>query len=216
MSPLNMQSRTILEAWLKRATWRLSSKSSAQVRSEIEDHYEAAREEAFSNGATPEEADRTAVASLGDARVAGRQYRQVLLTNSEASMLSEARWEARMLCPLLRWMTLIPVAMLSVAMWLFATGNAYLGLLLTVGAAGPGLLVVSPLLPIHTPAQARVFRGLRWAWLAAVLIVAAWPDLRRQWWLIATCAISLSLVEWTLFSLRRKLPVAKWPRVLYL
>jgi hypothetical protein len=216
MSTLNMQSKTILEAWLRRATCGLSIGSSAQVRSEIEDHYEAAREEALGHGATPEEADHIAVASLGDARVAGRQYRQVLLTSSEAGMLSEARWETRLLCPLFRWMTMIPVAMLTVAIWFFATGNADLGVLLTVGAVGPGLLVVSPLLPIHTPAQGRVFRGLRWAWLAAVLIVAAWPDLRRQWWLIATCAISLSLVEWTLFSLRRKLPVAKWPRLLYL
>lgn len=216
MSTLNMQSRTILEGWLRRATCRLSIKSSVQVRSEIQDHYESAREEALSSGATPEQADRIAVASLGDARAAGYQYRQVLLTNSEANLLSEARWEARLLCSRLQWLALIPVAMLSVAIWFFATGNDYLGLLLTVGAVGPGLLVISPLLPIHTPAQARVFRGLRWTWLAAVLLLAAWPDLHRQWWLLAACGFSLLLVEWTLFSLRRKLPVAKWPRLLYL
>ena len=62
-----MPSGATLETWLRRATFHLSASSAAQVRSEIQEHYESARDEARGGGATPEEADRRALASLGDA-----------------------------------------------------------------------------------------------------------------------------------------------------
>ena len=52
-----------LETWLKQAARHLSSDATAQVRTEIQEHYEAARESAMNGGATGEEADRAAVAA---------------------------------------------------------------------------------------------------------------------------------------------------------
>lgn len=89
---------TGLDSWLEQATRCLSRDSVAQVRSEIREHYESARETAISGGATADEADRLAVCALGDAKTANRQYRNVLLTASEARMLREANWEARAVC----------------------------------------------------------------------------------------------------------------------
>ena len=43
---------TRLDTWLKQATRHLSKGSVAQVRTEIQEHYESARETAMSGGAT--------------------------------------------------------------------------------------------------------------------------------------------------------------------
>ena len=211
-----MRNEATLETWLRRATRHLSATSAAQVRSEIQAHYESARDEALGGGAAPEEADRMALASLGDASTAGRHYRKVLLTTSEDRLLRETTWEARVVCSRLRWLYPIPAAALCAGIWFFIAGQTYLALLLVVGAAGISLLLARPLLPINTPARARVFRGVRWAWLAAVLLLAVWPDLRNQSWLLVAVAWPIVWVEWTLFSVRRKLAVAQWPRPLYL
>jgi GTP cyclohydrolase III len=65
---------TRLDNWLKQATRYLSKDSVAQVRTEIQEHYESAREAAMirPGGVTPEEADRLALAALGDAKAANR------------------------------------------------------------------------------------------------------------------------------------------------
>src|SRR5262252_10650921 len=88
---------TILDNWLEQATLGLSKDSAAQVRREIEDHYESAREAAIATGATAEAAERSGLSALGDARTANRQYRRVLLTSSEARLLSDETVEARAL-----------------------------------------------------------------------------------------------------------------------
>ena len=211
-----MNSGATLETWLKQATRHLSATSTALVRSEIQEHYESARDEALSGGASPEDADRMALASLGDAATAGRHYRRVLLTTSEDLLLRETTWEARAICSRLGWLFSIPAAVLCLGIWFFFTGQTYLGLPFIVMAAGMSLLLARPLLPINTPARARMFRGVRWAWLAAVLLLAFWPDLLKQSWLLAAVAWPIIWVEWTLFSVRRKLAVANWPRPLYL
>ena len=221
MTTSNTQGAALLETWLGRATRHLSAESTAQVRGEIQDHYQSAREEALADGAAPEQADRIAVTALGDANDAGREYRKVMLTRCEAALLRETRWEARAVCQhrsLLRHRSLlsIPAATLCAGIWFFAAGDAYLGAVLTLMAAGLGLLFASPLLPIHTPARARIFRAVRWAWMAAILIIAAWPGILKQSWFVAACAWPLVWVEWTMFSLRRKLPATAWPRQLYL
>jgi hypothetical protein len=53
-----------LERWLIQATHHLSQASSLQVRAEIQQHYESASEVDERGGATPEEADRQALAAL--------------------------------------------------------------------------------------------------------------------------------------------------------
>src|SRR5882724_848375 len=89
---------TALDIWLKQATRHLAQASAAQVRGEIQEHYESAREAAMSSGASADEADRLAVAALGDSQVANCQYRNVLLTSAEARLLREGNWEARAVC----------------------------------------------------------------------------------------------------------------------
>ena len=59
---------TGLEIWLRQATRRLAKDSVAQVRTEITEHYESAREAAITSGATTEVADRLALNTLGDAK----------------------------------------------------------------------------------------------------------------------------------------------------
>lgn len=117
---------TRLDDWLRRATRHLSSKSAAQVRSEIQEHYELSRETALSEGAAAEEADRLAMAALGDARTANCQYRRVLLTSAEARLLRESIWEVRTVCArpwLKRALLATPVAALLAAILVFVASG---------------------------------------------------------------------------------------------
>ena len=54
-----------LDVWLGQATKHLSKNSADRVRSEIREHYEAAREAALGDGASDEEADGRAVDASG-------------------------------------------------------------------------------------------------------------------------------------------------------
>jgi hypothetical protein len=85
---------TALEAWLQEATRRLAKESAAQVRAEIADHYESSREASVAGGENPVVADRHALLSRGDPKAANRQYRRVLLTATEASILRMGSCEA--------------------------------------------------------------------------------------------------------------------------
>ena len=66
---------TPLDVWIGRATRDLSVTSAAQVRVEIQEHFESAREAAIGAGSSPTDADRSAVAALGDPRAANCEYR---------------------------------------------------------------------------------------------------------------------------------------------
>jgi hypothetical protein len=66
---------TPLEQWLSDATRGLSAESAAQVRAEIQQHYDSACE-----------AGDDAIAALGNPRTANRAYRKVLLTKQEAML----------------------------------------------------------------------------------------------------------------------------------
>jgi hypothetical protein len=212
---------TALESWLTRATRRLAKDSIARVRTEIQEHYESAREAAISSNATvdEDEADRLAVACLGDAKTANCQYRNVLLTSSEARILREGNWEARAICsrPWLRWLLLaMPAAALFAAATLFLTGTTTLAWTLLAGGIGIGLLFTAPFLPVYTPARGRVFCGVKWAVLLAILLLAFGPDALKWSWLLFSCLWPMYWIERTRVSIRRKLPVAQWPRQLYL
>jgi hypothetical protein len=205
---------TRLEMWLRNATRRLSKDSTAQVRSEIGEHYESARDAALGRGASPEEADRIAMAALGDARMANGQYRKVLLTVAEARMLRTSNQEARALCSggLLKGLLIaVSVGLLcGAAVFFFALADG-MALNLLLGGMMVGLLSTAPFLPIYTPSRGRVFRGLKYVLLVATL------GLGFHWsWLFISCLWPLAWVEWTRASIRRKLPVAQWPRQLYL
>ncbi len=208
-----------LDGWLAQATRHLSKDSVARVRTEIQEHFEAAREAAMSNGATADEAERSALAALGDAKAANCQYRRVLLTTGEARMLRESNWEARIVCsrPLVtRLLLAMPVACMSAAAALFLSGEISLARVLLAAGVGMGLLFGAPLLPIYTPSRSRVFRYMKWAVLLATLVLAFGPDALKMSWLLITCLWFLVKVESTRVSIRRKLPVSEWPKQLYL
>jgi hypothetical protein len=211
---------TELETWLKQATRHLSRDSAAQVRTEIQEHYESAREAAMSGGSTADEASRLAVTALGNAKAANRQYRSVLLTSAEDRVLRDADWEARAVCsrPWLKWLLLAtPVVAVFAAAGLFLAGAIAVAQVLLVGGIGMGLLFAAPfLLPIYTPSRGRVFRVMKWVVLIGILGFAFWPDALKWSWLLISCLWLVARIEWTRVSIRRKLPVAEWPKQLYL
>jgi hypothetical protein len=209
-----MNDAATLDAWLQRATCRLSAEACEQVRREIQDHFDSSREEALAAGAAPEAADRAAVKSLGDPRAANHAYRKVMLTRAEAALLRESAWEARAVCRH-RSLIAIPLAILVAGALLLLKGDDYLGLALIVGGAGMCLLFGAPMLSIDTPARARIFRGIRWAWYVTVFVVACWPTMLRQTWFIVAVAWPIVWIEMTMGSIRRKLPAREWPRQLY-
>jgi hypothetical protein len=206
---------TTLDGWLNQATRRLAKDSAEQVRTEIREHYESAREAAVCGGATAGEADHSALAALGDAKAANRQYRKVLLTATEARMLRNAKRESGAVCssPWLKWaFRAMPIAAALAAAALFRAGE--------IGQAWAviliGLLSTSPFLPVYTPARGRVFRLVKWAAIIGILGLALGPDTLQWSWLMFSCLWPLFWIEWTRASIRRKLPIEKWPRALYL
>ena len=208
-----------LESWLEQATRCLSKDSATQVQVEIREHYDSAREAAIRDGATTDEASRLAVRGLGDANAANRQYRKVLLTSAEAKMLREGNWEARTVCstPWLKWLLMaLPAAAMLAAVALFFTGAIAVARTLFLGGIAMGIFFAAPFLPVYTPWRGRFFRVAKWAALLTVFWLAFGPDTPKWSWLLVSCAWIPLRTEWTRFSIRRKMPVAKWPKQLYL
>lgn len=209
---------TGLGLWLHEATRHLSKDSAAQVKTEIQEHYESAREAAENSGATADAADRMALNALGDPARANRQYRKVLLTSAEARLLREGNWEGvicshRLARSLVRW---IPVIALLAALALFRAGVMDIARVLLAAAAGTGLLLIAPSLPVYTPSRGRMVRFMKWVVLSGLLALAYWPDILKFSWLLIAALWPMAWVEWTRTSIRRKLPVARWPKHLYL
>jgi hypothetical protein len=208
-----------LENWLQQATRHLAKESAAQVRIEIREHYESARESAMSDGATAGEADSLALAALGDAHDANVQYRAVLLTAAETRLLRDGNWEARAFCsyPWLKWALLaVPVAALWIAISLFLMAG-----LEAARIPFAAVLIISPLLaalflPIYTPARGRVFRCVKWVLLVGGLVLAFGPHALKWSWLLTSCIWPVAWIEWKRIVIRRKLRVAEWPKQLYL
>lgn len=210
---------TELETWLKLATRHLSSNSAAQVRTEIQEHYESAREVSMLAGAPADEAARLAVAALGDAKAANRQYRKVLLTSSEARILRDGNWEARAVCsrPWVKWLLLgMPAAATLAASVCFLAGEIDVARVLFACGIGTGVIFVAPFLPIYTVSRGRVFRVVKCVAITAALAFAFGPDALKYSWLLASSLWPLFWIERTRISIRRKLPVAEWPKQLYL
>ena len=208
-----------LDCWLQQATRSLSKDSAVQVRTEIQEHYQSAREAAISGGASQDEANRMALTGLGDAKIANTQYRRVLLTASEARLLQQGNREAGVVCSIswLQWLLLaVSLIALLAAGALFRTGWIGVGRVTLALGLGIGFTILGPRLPIYTPSRARVFRYFRWIIQVGLLLLAFGPGAMRMSWLILLCVWQLMWVEWKRASIRRKLPVADWPRQLYL
>jgi hypothetical protein len=209
---------TELDNWLKQATRRLANDSSAKVRGEIQAHYESALDAAINSGVTTDEAERKALAALGDAKAVNRQYRSVLLTSAEARILRQGNCEARAICsrPWLRWSFAVLPFIASAAM-LLAGSKEGARELFVVGTF-ISLLSMATSLPIYTPARGRIFRFVKWIALLGFWFGLLSPaGLAVKWsWLLFSCMWPMASAEWTRASIRRKLPVAQWPRQLYL
>lgn len=200
-----------LENWLRQATRHLSASSAAQVRTEIHEHCKSASEAGQS--------ERLAVEALGDAKTANFQHRRVLLTSAETRMLREGNWEARAVCArpwLKRLLLAVPAVALAAALALLLTGSTQLARVLLVAATGTGLMFAAPFLPVYTRSRSRVFRCVKWIVLIGTIVLALGPDALKWSWLFASCLWPVVWIELTRDSIRRKLPIAHWPRHLYL
>jgi hypothetical protein len=211
---------TRLDSWLRQATRRLSEDSVEQVRTEIQEHYEEARDAAIADGATADGTDRLAVNALGDARTANTQYRRVLLTCDEARVLRDGNREAVAVCsrPWLKRLVLagVPVAAVAAAAVLFFTGRVAFSRDVLIAGIGMSPWFAAPLLPIYTPSRGRVFRLVKWVAITGTFLLVYGPETIRWSWLLVSCLWPLAWTEWTRASIRRKLPVAAWPKHLYL
>jgi hypothetical protein len=208
-----------LDNWLRQATRHLAKDSAAKVRTEIQQHHESARDAAIAEGVGADEAGQFALDALGDASAANAQYRRVLLTSAEARTLREGSWETHAVCsrPWLRRMALAagPAAVAAAAA-LFFSGQAAVARDVLLFGIGMGLLLAAPFLPIYTPLRSRLFRFLKWGAMSGALILLFGPEAVKWSWLLISCLWPLAWIEWTGASIRRKLPIAQWPKQLYL
>jgi hypothetical protein len=203
-----------LDSWLKQATRRLSQESAAQVRKEIQEHYDSALEAAVTAGQNADLAEASALQALGNPQVANREYRKVLITASEARMLRESSWEAKAFCSRqwLRWLLLgLPAAALLASAEFFLKGSTDIARDLLAGAVAISLMFAAPFLPVYTPARGRWFRTMKWIIMTVALVFTI------QWgWLLFSCLWPIAWIEWKRSTIRRKLPVSQWPKELYL
>jgi hypothetical protein len=210
---------TDLHTWLGQATRHLAKDGVAQVRTEIGEHYELARDAAIADGATAEEADRIAINALGDAAVANRQYRHVLLTAAEARMLRKGSWESHAVCsrPWLKHLIAgAGLAIFAVGAALFLTGHRAVARDVFLCGIGMSPFVAALLLPIYTPSRGFVFRCGKWIAMTGTIVLILGPDALKWSWLLISSLLPLARMEWTRASIRRKLPAKAWPRHLYL
>jgi len=212
-------SATRLEGWLMQTTRALAREAATQVRAEIGEHYEAAYESAVTGGASADEADRQAVAALGDPTTANCQYRKVMLTSAEAGLLREGNWEARVVCSY-RW---VKWAMLALPLVALATGTAMLvrgdlsaARILLAGGIATTFLLGAPFLPVYTPGRGRAYRTAKWVIVIGGLVLAFGPHALTWSWLLISSLWPFFWSEYTRESIRRKLPVQRWPKHLYL
>jgi len=210
---------TTLDIWLNQAVRGLSKDSADIVRREIHEHYDAAREAALNGGSVPDQADLMAMKALGDPHVANRQYRKVLLTSSEASVLRQSNAESRMICAnsWVRWMMLSTPGTLLLCSVIFLAMHQYnvsRGML--VFGALMAIFFMPPFLPIYTISRGRIYRVIKSIVLiGGVLVLFGW-DSRIGLWLASCSFFPIFFNEWKRMMIRRKLPIAQWPRQLYL
>jgi hypothetical protein len=208
-----------LENWLKQATSHLSRDAAAKVRAEITEHFEASCEAAIAAGTSPQDAERQAIAALGDPRLANCDYRGVLLTADEARVLREGSREARAVCSR-AWIKPALVAgylvILATAATFALTGHSAWATDAVLAAFGISPFVGAPFLRIDTPARGLAFRIAKWIALGTATILINSPNVWRYSWLVISCLGPIAVIEITRASIRRKLPVQSWPRHLYL
>lgn len=209
---------TALEQWLTRATRCLSAESRTTVRAEIQDHYEAGRDEAISRGASSHQAGTIALRALGDPVRANRLYRRALLTKDEARLLKEGKWEARVVhsSRLVRWtMLALPVSVFLAGLVAFFMNTRPIPAVLVGISLVLSVLLHGPFLPIYTSTRSRIYRICKWIVLIA-FFAAMVPMARSEAWVLLGSFWLAAWVERIRYSIRRKIPITQWLRHLYL
>lgn len=210
---------TQLDSWLNQAARHLSKDSAETVRREIREHFDAERERALKDGADPEQAERIALCVLGDPGIANCEYRKVLLTTSEAALLRQSNLEARMICTRswVKWALLsAPGTLLLLSVIFLAMHNIAMARGVLMLGALMGILFLTPFLPIYTPSRGRFFRLIKWTLMIGGVVLLFGRDALNWSWLLASCFFPVFWTEWKRMAIRRKLPIAQWPKQLYL
>ncbi len=181
---------TPVEQWLSDATRGLSAESAAQVRAEIQQHYDSACE-----------AGDDAIAALGDPRAANRAYRKVLLTEQEA-MMAPVLTQPRRSSPL---KILLRATLMAPVVWSLAPKHYVAGFWpLTIA-----IFCILPLawfFPVTTLERSRIDIYLHGARGLLVVAIAWW----YQGWIVAlpvgaVCFLLDYLVNYRRLSIFRKL-----------
>jgi hypothetical protein len=207
------------EQWVVQATRCLSADSRATVRREILEHFEEAYDEAVAHGSVQLDAEKAALHSLGDPRQANRLYRKSLLTSQEARLLARGNREARFVCASGAWKfgaIVVPQIALALGVAEYFRGNQDLGRILFIGSAVLAVVLLAPFLPIYSADRSRVFRAVKWAAYGALYLWMSVTFGWRQSWIFYCALWPMVWIEWTRASIRRKLPLERWPRQLYL
>jgi hypothetical protein len=83
-------------------------------------------------------------------------------------------------------------------------------------AIGMSTLFLLPYLPIYTPSRGRVARAGKWIVLLAMFALIFGREALQWSWLLISSLYPVFYVEMTRESIRRKLPIERWPKQLYL
>jgi hypothetical protein len=202
-----------LEQWLDVATSGLCESAAERVRAEISEHYLSAIESAGEGDCDSADVERRAVASLGDAKAANRQYRRVLLTKREDALLRELRKSTS-----LGYHVVGVLILATMAIYAISVGTTQFNFLF----AAVAIKAVLTAIPISTIRAGRVVRILRWGneavfyamWFATMVARS------QAVFVLAAAFLPMPLAvmyrEYKLSIIRRKLPVGQWPRRLWI
>jgi lipopolysaccharide export LptBFGC system permease protein LptF len=210
-----------INAWIDVATCGLAKDAWVRVREETYTHYESAREESSVKGASEQQAREAALASLGNARAANKQYKGIHLTAWENKLMRQDECAARALHAR-PYLWIVPVLLVCAAVAAFTLRPERTTLTLLVGAIGLCFVFGVPfMIPINTRVRGNIYRTIRLTWLVAIMWLAYGAEGPGGSWAMfftmgGPILWMIAWMEWSRASARKKLPVAEWPRSLYL
>lgn len=196
------------EQWLSVATRGLCDSAAERIRAEIGEHIASAIESAGTADIDPLEAERQTVAALGDAKIANRQYRRVLLTEGEDALLRSLRsWWVSW-----GWL-LMGIPLLLMALALKNSGSIYV----------PAMVLMEGVLrtiPFRSIRAGSIVRVVRWGVLTIVLTMMAVSYSGAVEGIgmvggVVYITVFILHREYKFSVLRRKVPVEQWPRWLW-
>ena len=83
-------------------------------------------------------------------------------------------------------------------------------------AALMAMFFMVPFFSIYTITRGRIYRAVKWVLLLAAVFLYFGKDGWNWAWLNSCCLYPVLYMEWKRIMIRRKLPIGRWPRQLYL